>query len=65
MTSGEREVATRREEVDTLLPEIEQALPASRRKGLIWWLSDAKRDATRKKRLQAITDEALTKSKQV
>jgi len=74
--SGEWEAATRREDVDTLPPELEQALrahqgalagfqalPASRRKGLIWWLSDAKRDATRQKRLQAIVDEALTKSK--
>ena len=71
--SGEWEAASRREDVDTLPPVLEQALrahqgaltgfqalPASRRKGLIWWLSDAKRDATRQKRLQAIIDEALT-----
>jgi len=74
--SGEWEAATRREDVDTLPPELEQALraqegalagfqalPASRRKGLIWWLSDAKRDVTRAKRLQAIIDEALEKSR--
>ncbi len=73
--SGEWEAATRREDVDTLPPELEQALrahegalagfqalPASRRKGLIWWLSDAKRDVTRQKRLRAILDEALEKS---
>jgi len=74
--SGEWEAATLREDVSTFPPELEQALrahkgalagfqamPASRRKGLIWWLSDAKRDATREKRLQAIVDEALAKSK--
>jgi len=74
--SGEWEAAARREEVDTLPPELEQALraqqgalagfqalPASRRKGLLWWLADAKREATRHKRLRAIVDEALEKSK--
>jgi uncharacterized protein YdeI (YjbR/CyaY-like superfamily) len=73
--SGEWEAATRREDVDTLPPELEQALrahqgalagfqalPASRRKGLIWWLSDAKRDATRYKRLRAIVEEALERN---
>jgi uncharacterized protein YdeI (YjbR/CyaY-like superfamily) len=63
--SGEWEAATRREDVDTLPPELQQALrahegalagfqalPASRRKGLIWWLSDAKRDATHHERLR-------------
>ena len=76
--SGEWEAATRREEVDTLPPELEQALraqegalagfqalPASRRKQLLWWVSDAKRDATRQKRLRAILDEALAKSKRL
>jgi len=74
--SGEWEAATGREDVDTLPPELEQALralegalagfqalPASRRKGLIWWLLDAKRDVTRAKRLQAIVDEAVEKSR--
>jgi uncharacterized protein YdeI (YjbR/CyaY-like superfamily) len=74
--SGEWEAAARREEIDALPPELDealraqegalagfQALPASRRKGLIWWLSDAKRNATREKRLRAIIDEALIKSK--
>jgi uncharacterized protein YdeI (YjbR/CyaY-like superfamily) len=73
--SGEWEAAARREEIDTLPPDLEQALqahkgalagfqalPASLRKQLLWWLSDAKRDATRHKRLQAIIDQALKKS---
>jgi len=72
---GEWQAAARREEIDALPPELDealrahagaltgfQALPASRRKMLIWWLSDAKRDATRQKRLQAILNEALGKS---
>jgi len=75
--SGEWQAAIRREETDTLPPDLEQALSthegalagfqalsASWRKQLLWWLSDAKRDATRQKRLQAIVDEALKKSKQ-
>ena len=76
--SGEWEAAALREEVDVLPPELEQALrahegalagfqalPASRRKMLIWWLSDAKGQVTRHKRLQAIVDEALIKNKRV
>ena len=75
--SGEWQAAIRREETDTLPPDLEQALSthegalagfqaqsASWRKQLLWWLSDAKRDATRQKRLQAIVDEAPKKSKQ-
>ncbi len=75
--SGEWEAATRREDIDTLPPELEkallahegalagfQALSASLRKQLLWWLSDAKRDATRQKRLRTILDEALKRSKQ-
>jgi uncharacterized protein YdeI (YjbR/CyaY-like superfamily) len=74
--SGEWDAAARREEIDTLPPDLVQALqahpgapagfqalPASRRKMLIWWLLDAKRDATRHKRLQAIVDEAVEKGK--
>ena len=74
--SGEWEAAARREDIDSLPPELEQALrahegalagfqalPASRRKGLIWWLLDAKREATREKRLRAIVDEAVEKNK--
>ena len=73
---GEWEAAARREEIDALPPALDealraqegalagfQALPASRRKGLIWWLLDAKRDVTRAKRLQAIVDEAVEKSR--
>jgi uncharacterized protein YdeI (YjbR/CyaY-like superfamily) len=38
-----------------------QALPASRRKQLIWWVTDAKRGATHQRRLRAIVEEALGK----
>jgi uncharacterized protein YdeI (YjbR/CyaY-like superfamily) len=74
--SGAWEAATRREDVDTLPPELEQALrkvegalagfealPASRKKQLIWWVTDAKRDATRQRRLEAIVQEALRVAK--
>jgi uncharacterized protein YdeI (YjbR/CyaY-like superfamily) len=72
--SGQWDAATRREE-PALPPELEQALraragawsgfealPASRKKQLIWWVMDAKRDTTRRKRLEAVIEEALKKS---
>jgi len=74
--SGEWDAAARREELEALSPDLEealrahegalaafQALPPSRRKILLWWLTGARRPATRQKRLRAIVDEALEKSK--
>ena len=74
--SGEWDAAARREDLEALPPDLEealrahegalaafQALPPSRRKILLWWLTDAKRPATRQKRLREIVDEALEKSK--
>ena len=74
--SGEWDAAARREELEALPPDLEealrahegalaafQALPPSRRKILLWWLTGARRPATRQKRLREIVDEALEKSK--
>jgi uncharacterized protein YdeI (YjbR/CyaY-like superfamily) len=67
--SGEWEAASRREDVSVIPPDLEQALqshrnaragfmglPPSRKKQLIWWITSAKRDETRKKRIQATVD---------
>ena len=67
--SGEWEAASRREDVDSIPPDLEQALqshhharerylelPASQKKQLNWWISSAKREETRNKRIQAVVD---------
>jgi uncharacterized protein YdeI (YjbR/CyaY-like superfamily) len=68
--SGQWEAAARREQVDVLPPELEEALsgragardayltlPASRRKQLIHWIVTAKRPATKRRRIEAILQE--------
>lgn len=70
--SGAWEEAIRREQVDVIPEELEvvlqdhpgavdayHALPASRKKQLIYWLQTAKREQTRQRRIQAIVDEVL------
>jgi uncharacterized protein YdeI (YjbR/CyaY-like superfamily) len=69
--SGAWEDAARREAL-MLSPELAQALraregalagfealPPSRKKQVLWWVADAKREATRQKRLEAVVEEAL------
>jgi uncharacterized protein YdeI (YjbR/CyaY-like superfamily) len=70
--NGQWEAATRREQVDVIPSDLEQALsrrqggvaayralPASRKKQLIYWLQSAKRPETKRRRIQAIVDEVL------
>jgi len=70
--SGEWGAATQREDVDIIPPDLEQALqchqnaltafrnlPASRKKQFIWWITSAKRDETRMKRIQATVDKVV------
>jgi uncharacterized protein YdeI (YjbR/CyaY-like superfamily) len=73
--SGQWEAATRREQVDIVPPELEEALrvregalnaylalPASRRKQFIHWITSAKRPATKQRRIEAILDEVVGQS---
>ncbi len=68
--NGQWDAALRREQVDLIPPELEtalseqpgaltayEALPASRKKQLLYWLDSAKRPATREKRLRVIVAE--------
>ncbi|MCB8961547.1 MAG: YdeI/OmpD-associated family protein [Ardenticatenales bacterium] len=68
--NGQWDAALRREQVDRIPPELETALseqpgalaayaalPASRKKQLLYWLDSAKRPATKVKRIQAIVAE--------
>jgi uncharacterized protein YdeI (YjbR/CyaY-like superfamily) len=70
--SGQWEAASRREQVDLIPPELERALGAhegardaylalspSRRKQLIYWITSAKRPATRRRRIEAILEEVV------
>ena len=70
--NGQWEAATLREQVEVMPSDLEQALgrreggvaayralPASRKKQLIYWLQSAKRPETKRKRVQAIVDEVL------
>ena len=73
--NGQWEAATRREQVDLIPPELEAALrarhgardaylalPASRRKQLIHWITSAKRPVTRQRRIAAILEEVAGSS---
>jgi uncharacterized protein YdeI (YjbR/CyaY-like superfamily) len=68
--NGQWEAATRREQVDIIPPELEVelrgregalaaylALPASRKKRYIYWITSAKRPATKRRRIEAILKE--------
>jgi len=70
--NGQWEAATRREKVDVIPSELEKqlrrhkgalaayrALPASRKKQFIHWLTTAKRDTTKSRRAQIIVEEVL------
>jgi uncharacterized protein YdeI (YjbR/CyaY-like superfamily) len=70
--NGQWQAAIRREQVDRIPEELEQALrrkegalsaykalPDSRKKRYIYWLQSAKREDTKRKRIQKITDEVL------
>jgi uncharacterized protein YdeI (YjbR/CyaY-like superfamily) len=72
--SGEWAAALQREDVDALPSDLERALrkhagalkqfkklAVSQKKQYLWWISSAKREATRAKRIQAIVDR-VTKS---
>lgn len=71
--NGEWKAAIRREQTDIIPKELEtvlrethgalsayQALPSSRKKTYIYWLQSAKREETKRKRIQKIVD-ALAK----
>ncbi len=68
--NGQWELATRREQVDLIPPELEEALrdragaldayyaqPISRKKQFIYWITSAKRPATVQRRIEAILKE--------
>jgi uncharacterized protein YdeI (YjbR/CyaY-like superfamily) len=70
--NGEWEAAIRREQVDIIPEALEnalrqidgaiakyQALPASRKKTYIYWLQSAKREETKRRRLEKIVEEVL------
>jgi uncharacterized protein YdeI (YjbR/CyaY-like superfamily) len=70
--NGEWEAAIQREQVDKIPDELEkallklegalsayQALPDSRKKQLMYWLQDAKREETKEKRIQKIIEEVV------
>jgi uncharacterized protein YdeI (YjbR/CyaY-like superfamily) len=72
--NGEWEAALRREQVDKIPEDLEnalretegalsgyQSLPASRKKQYIYWLQNAKRAETRQRRIQKIVEEVLRK----
>jgi len=67
--NGEWAAALQREDTRRLPPDLEEALQAhpgsmaafealtaSQKKSYIWWVTDAKREATRQKRIQTILD---------
>jgi len=67
--NGEWAAALQREKEETMPPDLERALrqhsgalrkfkmlTASQKKQYFWWISSAKREATRTKRIQAIVD---------
>jgi uncharacterized protein YdeI (YjbR/CyaY-like superfamily) len=71
--NGQWEAATRREQVEIIPLGLEQALrrrkggvaayralPASRKKQLIYWLQSAKSPETKRRRIQAIVDEIFS-----
>ena len=71
--NGQWEAAARREQVEVIPLELEQALKqrkggiaayraltASRKKQFIYWLQSAKRPETKRKRIQAIVDKVLS-----
>lgn len=68
--SGQWEAAIRREQVDVIPPDLEEALgqregaiaayralPDSRKKQFIYWLQSAKRPTTRQRRIEKIVEE--------
>jgi uncharacterized protein YdeI (YjbR/CyaY-like superfamily) len=68
--NGQWEAAIRREQVDIIPPDLEEALrqrrgalaayralPASRKKRYIYWLQTAKRPATQQRRIEKIVEE--------
>lgn len=70
--NGQWQAAIQREQVDLIPKDLEtalrgilggldayQALPASRKKQLIFWLQSAKREETRKRRIKSIIEEVL------
>jgi uncharacterized protein YdeI (YjbR/CyaY-like superfamily) len=70
--NGEWEAAIRREQVDEIPTDLEnalrkaasalsayRALPDSRKKQYIYWLQSAKREETKQKRIQKIVEEVL------
>jgi len=72
--NGQWEAALRREQVDIIPEELErelrkvdgalsayQSLPDSRKKQYIYWLQSAKREQTKRRRVQKITDEVLNR----
>jgi uncharacterized protein YdeI (YjbR/CyaY-like superfamily) len=72
--NGEWEAALRREQVDNIPEDLEEALreregalslykvlPTSRKKLYIYWLQSAKRAETRQRRIQKIVEEVLNK----
>ena len=74
--SGEWAAALQREDVEAIPPDLKRALrqhtgalrqfkklTSSQKKQYLWWISSAKREATRAKRIQAIVDR-VTKSEQ-
>ncbi len=67
--NGEWEAALQREDTSRLPPDLEkalqahpgamaafEALTASQKKSYIWWIANAKREATRQKHIQSILD---------
>jgi len=72
--NGQWEAAIRREQVEIIPEELEKALqetdgalsayralPSSRKKSYIYWLQSAKREDTRRNRIQKIVDEVFNK----
>ena len=70
--NGEWDAAIRREEVDIIPKELEnalrrvdgaitayQSLPNSRKKQYIYWIQTAKREETKQRRIQKIVEEIL------
>jgi uncharacterized protein YdeI (YjbR/CyaY-like superfamily) len=70
--NGQWQAAIRREQVDVIPPDLEEALrqreggvaayhaqPHSRKKQFIYWLQTAKRPATKRRRIEKIMDEVL------
>jgi uncharacterized protein YdeI (YjbR/CyaY-like superfamily) len=70
--NGQWEAAIRREQVDVIPPDLEEALrqvegavaayralPASRKKQFIYWLQTAKRPATKQRRIEKIVEEVV------